>query len=371
MIAALHLTNFKCFSDQIIECGPLTLLSGLNGMGKSTVLQALLVLRQSYQQGLLPEKALALNGNLVKVGTVQDALFEGALQEELIFEISWTRGIKGVWRFSYNRDQNIFALNSPAIPDAVLATSLFSDSFHYLEAERIGPRTSFEVSDFEVRQHRQIGTRGELTAHFLSVYGDSPIQVQGLKALNAVSSNLRDQVEAWMHTVSPGIRLHVAEHALRDGMDLVSLRYSFVQGQQVSNAYRSTNVGFGLTYSLPIFVAVLSSRPGSLILLENPEAHLHPKGQARLGEFLAIAASQGIQIIAETHSDHVLNGVRVAVHQGKLRASDTRIHFFQRRMTDAETAQEVLSPMLDDQGRLSFWPDGFFDEWDKALEMLI
>lgn len=119
-----------------------------------------------------------------------------------------------------------------------------------------------------------------------------------------------------MHTISPGIRLHVAEHALRDGMDLVSLRYSFIQDQQVSNAYRSTNVGFGLTYSLPIFVAVLSSRPGSLILLENPEAHLHPKGQSRLGEFLAIAASQGIQIVAETHSDHVLNGVRVAVHQG-------------------------------------------------------
>lgn len=162
MISTLHLTNFKCFSDQLIKCGALTLLSGLNGMGKSTVLQALLLLRQSYQQGLLPEKALALNGNLVKVGTVQDALFEGALQEELKFEISWVTGIKGIWRFSYNRDQNIFELISPAIQDAVLATSLFSDSFHYLEAERIGPRTSFEVSDFAVRQHHQIGTRGEL-----------------------------------------------------------------------------------------------------------------------------------------------------------------------------------------------------------------
>ena len=85
MIHSLRLQNFKPFEDQTINFKPLTLLSGLNGMGKSSVLQSLLLLRQSYQQRLLQRKYLALNGNLVNIGTAKDALFEGAKKEEIIF----------------------------------------------------------------------------------------------------------------------------------------------------------------------------------------------------------------------------------------------------------------------------------------------
>ena len=76
MIQSVHLFNYKCFANQNTAFNALTLLSGLNGTGKSSVIQALLLLRQSYQQTLLPGKGLALNGDLVNVGTAQDALFE-------------------------------------------------------------------------------------------------------------------------------------------------------------------------------------------------------------------------------------------------------------------------------------------------------
>jgi len=75
MIRSLQLRNFKCFKSQSIDFAPLTLLSGLNGMGKSSVLQALLLLRQSYERKLLPDTGLALNGDLVQIGTTTDAFF--------------------------------------------------------------------------------------------------------------------------------------------------------------------------------------------------------------------------------------------------------------------------------------------------------
>ena len=149
----------------------------------------------------------------------------------------------------------------------------------------------------------------------------------------------------------------------------MSLQYSFVKGNQVSNRYRATNVGFGITYVLPIIVAVLSSAPGSLLLIENPEAHLHPRGQARMGELLALAASCGIQVVIETHSDHVLNGIRLSVHGGNLSPEMVQLHFFQRRQQDGQSL--VTSPRIDRNGRIDQWPDGFFDEWDKSLETLL
>ncbi len=87
MISSVHLKNFKPFSNQSLLFKPLTLLSGLNSTGKSSVLQALLLMRQSYQQGLLQNQkpGLALNGDLVSIGTAQDALFEGAKEDYISF----------------------------------------------------------------------------------------------------------------------------------------------------------------------------------------------------------------------------------------------------------------------------------------------
>src|SRR5262245_13035391 len=168
MIRTLRLHNFKCFENQGLAFSPLTLLSGLNGTGKSSVLQALLLLRQSYQQGLLPHQGLALHGDWVRLGTAKDALFEGAQEETIGFDLDLDGDRKGQWRFNYNREADVLDLASPPVAEDVFACSLFDDHFHYLQAERIGPRTAFDMSDFLVRQHRQLGTRGEYAAHFLA-----------------------------------------------------------------------------------------------------------------------------------------------------------------------------------------------------------
>lgn len=370
MITNLRLQNFKCFSDQALEFGALTLLSGLNGMGKSSVIQSLLLLRQSYEQGLLDKKELALNGDLVCIGTARDVLYEGAEDDTICFEIAVAGSDRARWCFNYKEaDANVLTLDSASSGKKYSYDfSLFNRNFHYINAERTGPRTSFEISDSIVRQHRQLGPRGEYTAHFLAVFGRDEIPNKVLAHPKAESYLLRTQVEAWLGEISPGTRLHFTTHA---GMDIVNLQYSFITEQQVSNEYRSTNVGFGLTYILPVLVAILSSPSGALILCENPEAHLHPKGQVLMGELITLAASCGIQVVVETHSDHVLNGIRLAVHCGKIKPADVNLHFFQRREKGEQIVSEVISPHIDEDGRIDVWPEGFFDEWDRSLESLL
>jgi predicted ATPase len=364
VIRELRLQNFKRFENQSLDIGTLTLLSGLNGMGKSSVLQSLLLLRQSYQQGVLNHDGLALNGELVHIGTARDALFEDAKEDKIGFDLIFGSNHEANWQFDYDIQADVLKLTSPAVSPETYKFSLFSDDFQYLQAERIGPRTSFEISDFQVRQHHQLGTMGEYTAHFLSVFRDDEIPNSNLAHPQAKSLNLLSQVEAWLSEISPGTRIHITNNP---GMDLVSLQYSF----GLSGEYRATNVGFGITYTLPVITAILSAKLGALLLIENPEAHLHPKGQARIGNLLAHAAAGGVQIILETHSDHVLNGIRLAVHGGNLASDALQLHFFQRRKAENKVVSEVVSPRMDRRGRIDQWPDGFFDEWDNSLTALL
>ena len=380
MISLVELTNFKCFQCQSFDLKKITLLTGLNSAGKSSFIQSLLLLRQSYYQDLLPDIGLALNGDLVSIGTAQDALFEGAEEEKIVFKIVWKNGEEGTWSLKYpqvsdvkcdrvsdvkyDRESDVLRLDSPPTQSKIYDASLYGDAFHYLMAERIGPRPFFETSDFQVRQRGQIGSRGEYAAHFLSVYRDKNIPNPILSHPKAESLSLIEQVRAWIGEVSPGTRI---ERKLSPDMGLVSLQFSY----GLSNPYRATNVGFGLTYTLPILLVILASPPGTLILIENPEAHLHPKGQSRMGYLLALAASCDVQIVLETHSDHVLNGIRLAVHGGKIKPEDVGINFFQRIDENDQTFTQIVSPRIDRNGRIDQWPDGFFDEWDKSLDVLL
>ncbi|AFY50776.1 hypothetical protein Nos7524_5051 [Nostoc sp. PCC 7524] len=370
MISSLKLINYKAFESQLLGFKPLTFLSGLNSTGKSSVLQSLLLLRQSYQQELLPNIGLALNGELVKIGTAKDAFCERAKEDYLGFEIVWNDEKKGTWYFSYDPIKTeadiLNNLDNQSSVDAGVykSKSIFNKRFHYLQAERLGPRTSYDMSDYQARRLGQLGSRGEYTAHFLAINQDKDVLQSKLRHPMAKSNTLSSQVEGWMREVSPGTRIRINSNS---DIGLMSLQYFYGD----SNPYRTTNVGFGISYTLPIIVAVLASSPGTIILIENPEAHLHPKGQVRMGELLSLAASCGVQLVLETHSDHILNGIRLAVHGGKLKPDDVQLHYFRRQEGRKQTVTQVVSPCIDRNGRIDRWPDGFFDEWEKSLDALL
>ncbi len=377
MITSLSLKNFKPFKEQSLAFRPLTLLSGLNSSGKSSVLQALMLLRQSYQQKLLEKTGLALNGELVNIGTAKDVFFDGASKgDQISFELVLENETNGIWSFNYDSEVDVLNRTSPAVDSVVYESNLFRDNFHYLQAERIGPRTFFPMSDFQVRQLGKLGISGEYAAHFLWVNQEKPILnsrlshpkvkllQRGLEDPKTPSRVLIDQVEAWMGEISPGTKIMLEP---KPDIDLISIKYFYGDG----NPYRATNVGFGISYTLPIIVAVLASTPGTLILIENPEAHLHPKGQSKMGELFALAASCGVQIVIETHSDHVLNGIRLAVHSGKLHHKDVQLHYFSREEENGQVVTQVISPRMDGDGRIDTWPEGFFDQAEKDLMELL
>ncbi|MDB9317984.1 AAA family ATPase [Nodularia spumigena] len=365
MLSSLNLKNFKPFENQSFCLKPLTLLSGLNSTGKSSVLQSLLLLRQSYQQDLLDKVGLALNGDLVSIGTGQDALFKRAKEDSITLEIVSDNNISANWVFDYDRQSDVIQISSSSkINEKIYNLSLFTDKFHYLKAERITPRNYFEMSDFQVKQHNQIGSQGEFTAHFLAINEFKKITHHQLSHPSLNSDKLGTQVEAWLGEISPGTRIDIEMHS---AMDLVNLQYSY----EDNNSYRSTNVGFGITYILPIIVAMLSATSDTLILLENPEAHLHPQGQSKIGELIALAANCGIQIIVETHSDHVLNGIRKAVRHQKLNADKVQIYYFERYLQKGQPITEIITPRIYPDGGIDKWPDGFFDQADKDLMDLL
>ena len=370
MVDSLHIENFKCFENQRFELGNLTLLTGLNGTGKSSVIQSLLLLRQSYQHRFLQDGGLLLNGDLIQLGTTRDIFFENAKNDEFGFRLDLS-GIPTEWRFGYNRQQaDVGRQISEKVSDRVYDTSLFGDNFHYLPADRMGPQAAFEISDYSVRERQQLGTKGEHTPYFLGVFGTKSFTKDARvhpDTAHSNDTNLHNQVEAWMGEISPGVRINLE---IYPSIDRINLQYSFSLGMDTTNNYRSTNVGFGITYTLPILLALLASRKDTLVLLENPEAHLHPQGQFKLGELMARAASCGIQVIVESHSDHILNGIRVAVRQKIIAPDQVRLYYLSRPADTDQLSSKVDSPRVDEDGRIDEWPEGFFDEWEKGLEQL-
>ena len=90
-----------------------------------------------------------------------------------------------------------------------------------------------------------------------------------------------------------------------------------------------------------------------------------------LARFLARTAAAGVQVVVETHSDHILNGIRLAVHSGKISHEDVKLYYFGKYDKNGQTINEVTSPRIDADGRIDSWPNGFFDEMDESLSRLL
>ena len=363
MMDLLRIRNFKCFEDVEVGIKPLTVLSGINGMGKSSFMQALLLLRQSVLEsdGILQAR---LNGSLISLGFADDVLYENAQDDEHI-AFTLSEAVDSIiYQFDYVKGARLLPLvekvNQP------LQLSLFGDDFYYLKAERIGPRTAFNSLDTGSNRFNPIGNAGEYCAWLLASHERKPIGCKSLLHESEPLNELRSQVETWLSEIGQTPRIHLDEYS---SMDRVSMQFSFMRDGIPSGNYRPTNVGFGLTYTLPIFVAALLVKPGGVLMIENPEAHLHPKGQLAMGRFLALVADCGVQVFVETHSDHLLNGIRIAAKHGLIKPDDVALHFFSRETGDQSTT--VVTPKLDKNGRLDRWPEGFFDEWENGLAELL
>lgn len=368
MLTQLDLRHFKCFELLHLPLCPLTLLAGTNASGKSSVLQALVLLHQTMREHEWSVR-LMLNGESVQLGTVSDVVDKVYGRREC--EIGLIDGDTSYqWTFTGERSEMSMAVKRVTVrgiplEDPTQLHYLLSldepsplserlKNLTYLTAERIGPRETYKIDDPQVAP--VVGASGGHAASVLHLKRDERVCEE--LALPDVSSNLLHQVEARMQTFFPECRLEVAPVPRANAVTLG------IRTSDDTDFHRPIHAGFGITQVLPIVVATLSATHNSLVLIENPEVHLHPAGQAQMGQFLAEVAQSGVQVILETHSDHILNGIRRAVKAGRLSAEQVAIHFFQSRSDDEA---QVVSPILDRTGNIDTWPDGFFDQFDKDM----
>lgn len=376
MIDFIRLTNFKSHKDNHIPIKPLTVLSGKNGVGKSSVIQALLLLRQTHGKNRL-DAILDLNAPLAYIGKMSDAFykFPNEAFNEILAIVLGSDGQEYSWAFGPSGNGNatyLKRLNDIEDSGGYEELSLFNTNFQYLSALR---NTDYLVDDYEVDVRKQISVsegKGELVAQFLSVYGKKLKVLPELGHELGEDEFLLSQVSAWEKEISNNVSVHPVKFG-----DSFDIRYSFETQNKLGpvDELSKKNVGFGLSYVLPILVAILSAPKGSLILIENPEAHIHPYGISKLGELICRAAQCGIQIIVETHSDHIINGILVqskVFEKSKLSGisrENFKLYYFDRDEVEHRTV--ITDIKVGEGGRTENRVVGFFDQIARDLRELI
>jgi predicted ATPase len=370
MIAGLSLSRFKRFSSLELDLAPLTVLTGLNSAGKSTAIQGLLLLREALRSvddhvSLHDTEGLAL-------GEPDDVLFRGSSEETIELRVraesidEWASvklGIPAGERALYLT--RLECSPTDRCPPALIAPE---PTFTYLCAERYGPRDILPAEPNNAAR-LGIGIRGQHTAQVLSLLDRKEVAEARLAPASqderiGALRFLGRQTERWLARILGSEGVMRIEARWIDGTSVTSLRFQTPEAQ--AEWTRPHNVGFGVSYVLPIIVAALQAPPGGLLIVENPEAHLHPAGQSAIGAFLAQVSADGVQIVLETHSDHVINGIRRAVadKSASLEPEDVAIIFFR---PDANHGQAHVRIALRETGELSAWPAGFFDQIEADL----
>ena len=241
---------------------------------------------------------------------------------------------------------------------------LFGGSLVYVNAGRVGPQKRYPRSHMVPPwgEEPDFGANSEYAWSYLNHHQNDPMAEDDPRCVGGRGRRLTDVANQWLQDVSPGVQLQLDEET-----ESIIAGFSFDRpGDGRTRPYRATNVGFGLSYVLSVVLALLA-KPGTLCLIENPESHLHPRGQTKLGELAARAAKAGVQVFVETHSDHFMDGVRIAVRDGLIAPEDVAFHYFERQ--DGKAV--VTSPQVDADGRLSEWPAGFFNQHEENLMRLL
>ena len=419
MIRTIGISNFKLFKDKTnVPLSNLNLLTGVNGKGKSSVLQILLLLNQSINYSRSTNNII-LNGNNVRLGNLFDvknrlisskepinisfildnyvinyqleqygetdidlkiSSISITINEKLTYIISKIIDDDLYKIFKNNEDvfPNItFSLDNLFIPESTLRiidesylieirNLLNFSNIHYVSADRIGPQNFYERKS--LGNFVSVGSLGENTVNILARKGGDPVQPELKKVYMDLFSPTEDELTSdtiesyakyWLDKIFEG-----AEIKTEVMSDIDIIKFS-IKPSKKDVFYKPTNVGYGFSYSLPILVAGLIAKKGDILIIENPEAHLHPYAQSILSKFLAGVSRVGVQVLVESHSEHILDGFRIIVHDKIIDLNEINILYFDK---NDETYFHKID--IKDDGDIENWPTNFFDQSTNDLNYL-
>lgn len=352
MVQKLYIENLKSIKKMKMECTRLNLLIGTNSSGKSSVLQSLLLVAQNMEQ------ECGLNGTLVSLGTFAESR---CLYEE-------KKGIKiSVW----NENSGIclqFGLEDNGKPllnykserknsdQAFLEIfNVKKRRFQYLSCHRVGPQTVYAKN---ITLEDGIGTDGQYAIAFLNQHRSDVIESGFCKG--NLDYTLLGQVNWWLSYIAD-TEINTEEII---GADLVKANYTMYDAVQI----RPINVGSGISYLISVLIVCLSSPKESVIVIENPEIHLHPSAQAKLCEFLYFVSKNQRQLFIESHSDHVFNGFRAGIALGEMEREEINIQFIS---LDKEHTSQAMRVQIGRMGRIENQKKDLFDQFDIDLNKMI
>jgi len=361
MLKKIYIENFKCFESENINFKNLTVLAGENGSGKSTVIQSFLLLKQSrdiHNYKVEEMNKLYLNDYYCELGSYKDILYcdSSSQDDKIIFAFTDSDNSerflecipddenKNILNIKHSIGNEIEKINNNA--------GQFIYDFDFISADRFGPKTFYHVDgNFSTLK---VGKLGEYTGVIIS---DLQTDLSFLSELNDALSFVFGFINV------------KANHIDSANISVIEMTNSKTK----SLGYKSpVNMPYGVSYVLPILVSCLirhKNRKYSIksptVVVENPEAHLHPAAQSKLGIFLARMASDGIQIVLETHSDHIINGIRIAIRKKIIPYNNVLFNFFEK---GNEVGQNTIKNItVNENGVLSEWPKGFFDQYENDL----
>lgn len=388
MITEISFKNFKCLSDkQPFTLTNLNVFSGYNGRGKSSVMQFLLMLSQSVRKDQNQIRKLHLNGDYVNLGDFYEIMTDDKLRDVFIdfktddsqlkeVELSYQLSnddfkiglidschINGVDYFDVPGDMNDSKGASNARKDLmkslpVALTNLFQN-IYYVSANRQGP-VKYEERQ-EVPDFLNVGAFGDRTINTIVSYKDTIKEIMNVPG-DRDKHNLQELVSMWISYIMRDGNLEVADDKEHKNA-VLSLDFNFEKFNRNFNSY---NVGFGYSYILSIVVTALIAKTGSIVIIENPEAHLHPEAQLRLTELLTRLSANGVQVFVETHSEHILNGFRISALKNDVGITSDKLalYFFDKDFTVQKL--EILP-----NGRIPNWPKGFFDQFEYEMSEIL
>jgi predicted ATPase len=419
MLTELVLKNFKLFKeDTHIPLSNINLFTGINGRGKSTVLQSLILMKQSPEYDRTTNK-IVFNGDDVRLGTFKDVKNINTQPSETIeftfrytdFSIKYfllrsetdpmvaeishisVEGQGDKFRYQLFRNNESFKilkkdqainptefitdLHNLFINDITFAyykgieecervkKSLNFTRIHYVSADRIGPKLFYEEKS--LKDFPTVGALGQDTVNVLFHSENNDVNEDFIAniprffhvATEDLGTTVGLQTTFWLDKIFKGTKYQIIRS---EESNLLSL---LISPEGTFNYYKTTNVGYGYTYILPIIVAGLIAKSGDILIVENPEAHLHPFAQSIIAKFLTLVAIKDVQVIIESHSEHILNGLRIGVYDKTISNNTLNVLYF-----DRELPQYFEKVIVDEAGSIQNWPPDFFDQATKDLNYL-
>lgn len=363
----LTIKDFKCFINADISLNRLTVMAGANGLGKSTSIQALLLLRQTIEKyceinritGYYEinsennsEFNIPLNGEYLLMLGNSSLVLNKHSDKSLDFQIEdEDKILTAKYEADINNPQLWLKCITIGKTDDYLPSILMHE-FYYLNAERLGPRVQQNMDFYDFLN---VGWQGEKTAQVIG-QGAGFYKIESNRLFpDSTNPYLEYQVNKWLDYIMPGVKVKV-DSFFKSLSSQILLENSFTIGEPTI----ATNLGFGISYALPIITTGLIAKKNSIFIVENPEAHLHPSAQSKIAQFLCYIANAGVNVIVETHSDHIINGIQLATAKSEISNSLVTINFFD---SEIDSIQPIVRPIsITNKGELSSWPRGFFDQ---------